>query len=668
MPWQTLARDSTDGLSITLNPVTGTPSFVAARIPVAAGHGTRTAEETATTATSFLARYASSFKIRSASDELDPLGVDVDQLGMQHARFRQVYQGIEVHGAQVKVHFSADGREVIAVSNGYVPDVQIPSAVPTISAAQALAAAKRTLPNGVVMRGPELVVYPYSGCACGTGQSYLAWRIDLSDHSIPAHNLYFVNAHTGTIEYFDRVCTLGAIAMPTTARLADVRATSIPPEITASPNRVVYDAQHGVDLPGKQVASEGSPPRDTDARNAYDFVGATFAYYATTHNRNSYDNAGASLRSTVHYGTSYFNAFWTSQSQQMVYGDGFTQKDVTGHELTHAVTERTAGLEYMFESGALNEAISDIFGAMVDRDNWLIGEGLPRNFLRGKSALRDLSNPANPNVLSPQPAHVNDWVQTCSDNQGVHTNSGIINKAYYNIATALSKEQAEKIFYRLLTVYLNPQSSFEDARAGALQAASDLYGTSSPAYVAVRNGFSAVGLDGNWNPPANDCTCSANAVLQDPGEFGDRLQAMDLAVSLYRFRDSVLGAAPIGTRYRHLYEAHTGRIARLLAAHPATLRDAARVLRALAPALGRLADGAAPHDVITAEVYAQTSAFLDQLVAHDEATGDGSLARTIRMERARLDWTKVVGMTYGQAWEYVQTAQGQRTIFLPSVH
>jgi Zn-dependent metalloprotease len=168
---------------------------------------------------------------------------------------------------------------------------------------------------------------------------------------------------------------------------------------------------------------------------------------------------------------------------------------VTAHELTHAVTERTANLEYRWQSGALNESFSDIFGAMVDRDDWLMGEDLPIG------AIRDLDNPG----AFGQPGNASGWVQTCGDNEGVHTNSGIPSKAFVNVASSIGKGDAERIFYRALTVYLQPQSTLEDARAAALQAAEDLFGVGSTQLQAVNTGFGAVGLNGSFQPPVNNC-------------------------------------------------------------------------------------------------------------------------------------------------------------------
>ena len=158
-------------------------------------------------------------------------------------------------------------------------------------------------------------------------------------------------------------------------------------QLTDAKNRTIYNLAHGTTLPGTLVRSEGDAATgDTDTDVAYDYSGATYDYYWTNHGRDSFDNAGATLISSVHYGTNYQNAGWNGS--QMVYGDGFASADdVVAHELTHAVTERSANLLYYMQSGALNESFSDIFGETVDLTDglgndapevrWLMGEDLP---------------------------------------------------------------------------------------------------------------------------------------------------------------------------------------------------------------------------------------------------------------------------------------------------
>jgi hypothetical protein len=189
--------------------------------------------------------------------------------------------------------------------------------------------------------------------------------------------------------------------------------------------------------------------------------------------RDSYDDAAARVDLTVHYGRDYVNAFW--DGSHLVFGDGdgrlferFTKPvDVLAHEFAHAVTEHTAGLTYQGQSGALNESVSDVFAACltqrlrdqnVDAADWLIGADL---FLEGVQAraLRDMRNPGtaydDPRLgRDPQPAHMDDYVETTDDNGGVHINSGIPNRAFVLAATAIggrSWEGAGRIWYDALT-------------------------------------------------------------------------------------------------------------------------------------------------------------------------------------------------------------------------
>jgi Zn-dependent metalloprotease len=237
--------------------------------------------------------------------------------------------------------------------------------------------------------------------------------------------------------------------------------------------RSIYSAKNTTNLPGTLLRSEGQAKTgDVAADEAYDYLGATYAYYWDRLHRNSIDDAGLPLHGTVHYGKKYDNAFWNSA--QMVFGDGdgklfnrFTiSLDVVGHELTHGVTENEAGLVYFNQAGALNESVSDVFGSLVKQyalkqsakqADWLIGAGLLAASVKGK-ALRSMSNPGtayDDPVLGkdPQPAHMKDYVHTAQDNGGVHINSGIPNRAFYLAATAIGGnawDRAGHIWYDTL--------------------------------------------------------------------------------------------------------------------------------------------------------------------------------------------------------------------------
>jgi hypothetical protein len=242
--------------------------------------------------------------------------------------------------------------------------------------------------------------------------------------------------------------------------------------------RAVYDAQHQSKLPGRLVRGEGKPPTADDPVNrAYDGLGATWQLYWSAFQRNSLDAKGLELVASVHYEEQYDNAFW--DGQQMVFGDGdgtyfndFTSSvDVIGHELAHGVTQYTAGLTYVTQSGALNESVSDCFGSMVKQQvlgqdaadaDWLIGEGLFTAKVQGV-ALRSMKAPGtayDDPVLGrdPQPVDMDGYVKLPADaqhdNGGVHTNSGIPNRAFYLAAANIggrSWDGAGLVWYDVLT-------------------------------------------------------------------------------------------------------------------------------------------------------------------------------------------------------------------------
>ncbi|QKJ88213.1 Peptidase M4 family protein [Paramixta manurensis] len=246
--------------------------------------------------------------------------------------------------------------------------------------------------------------------------------------------------------------------------------------------REIYDTQNTETLPGTLVRKEGQPGNnDVAADEAWEYLGVTWDFYSQAYQRNSLDNQGLTLKGTVHYGQDYQNAFWNGQ--QMVFGDGdgeifnrFTIAiDVVGHELTHGVTETEAGLIYFEQAGALNESISDVFGSLVkqfhlkqsaDQADWIIGEGLLAEGINGRG-LRSMAEPGtaydDPKLgKDPQPAHMDDYVNTREDNGGVHLNSGIPNRAFYLTAKALGGyawELAGQAWYDTLCDKALPQDA-----------------------------------------------------------------------------------------------------------------------------------------------------------------------------------------------------------------
>ena len=455
--------------------------------------------------------------------DLTLLDVQTDELGATHYNFVQSVQGIPVDGAKFKVHTDKNGI-VTAVNGDVFPEASsyFKGALKAqLSKADALDKAwksinltkKDTLTNAEVdptgkkvedtAEKAELVVYKKAN------DFYLAYKTNLQFiQPYGANWVVYVDAVNGNILNSYNAVADGATTGSGYGVLGDYKTfntyfsnntyylydvtkpmTGVIETRTAQ-NRTLLPGNYSVDPDNKfNAVSQGA---DVDANY---YAGKVYDYYKNTFNRNSFDNNGATIRSSVHYSRNYNNAFWNGQ--QMVYGDGDGVQfrplsgalDVVAHELTHAVTERTAGLEYQYQSGALNESISDTFGVFLDKGDYLMGEDVYTPQKSG-DALRSMSNP----TLYGQPDNMSNYVNTTSDNGGVHTNSGIPNKAAYLTINSLGTAVAEKIYYRALTVYLVPQSDFSDARAALLAAAADLYGSGSTQYNAVASAWSSVGV------------------------------------------------------------------------------------------------------------------------------------------------------------------------------
>ncbi|MCJ1689116.1 M4 family metallopeptidase [Rathayibacter sp. VKM Ac-2927] len=289
-------------------------------------------------------------------------------------------------------------------------------------------------------------------------------------------------------------------------------------ERVAALQRTISDAQTTETLPGTVVRTEGAPATgDAAADEAYDGLGAMSEFLQQAFGRDSIDDAWLPLDATVHFGEDYDNAFW--DGSRMVFGDGDGQvfrrftvsQSVIGHELAHGITEYTANLVYRGQSGALNESISDVFGAMLEQfgagqsaedASWLIGEGLFTDEVQG-TALRSMIAPGtayDDDVLGkdPQPGSMADYVDTEDDNGGVHINSGIPNRAFAVAAIELggpSWERAGQVWYDVLTGgVLTATADFEGFAALTVAAAAERFGGGSEVEAAVRTGWTTVGV------------------------------------------------------------------------------------------------------------------------------------------------------------------------------
>lgn len=396
--------------------------------------------------------------------------VSTDIAGNTHVVLEQRFNGVPVEGARLTVHFGTDG-EPIAVTGRAVPQLSLSTTatlVPADAAAIAKAQVGATVNGAQALRtdGVELVIYDPQAVNDARGTDILAYKVTVVGEGV--REFVYVDATDG-----------GVAGMET--------------GIHHSRDRLTYDMNHGTNYGAATLERmETTPPvGDTDVDNAHDFAGDTYDFFFNAYARDSIDDNGLTLKSYTHYSVNYQNAFW--DGQRMTYGDGFPVDDVTGHEITHGVTERTAGLIYRNQSGALNESFSDIFGEAIDLVNgsgddspavrWLLGEEIP-----GIGAIRDMQDP----TAFGDPDRIGSPLYYCGsgDNGGVHTNSGVPNKNYALLVdggsfngrdiTAIGLTKASAIHYTSLVNILGPNSTMRDHLVGLWLSCRMLEGTDLP--------------------------------------------------------------------------------------------------------------------------------------------------------------------------------------------
>jgi Zn-dependent metalloprotease len=484
------------------------------------------------------------------TDEFKVKKVEIDDLQMAHTRFQQTVNDIPVWEGEAIVHLNADGelkdvtdnlKEAVAVNTQ--PNFSAPEA---FNIARSVAGISNSVSPRRLTDNPKIDLWIYRGAT----RDHLTYRVEMpildgtENTSIP---VVFVDAQTGekVFEYNDLHTGSGNSLYSGTATIE-----------TSSAGSTYYMEDLGRRMGTFNMNSTGNTMFGTGGKmsrftgtddiwsasleragvDAHLGAAKTFDYYLNVHGRNGIDGSGGPrtttaganssitlITSRVHFGKRYNNAFWNNN--QMTYGDGdgsnfspLVTLDIAGHEMTHGVTQYSANLSYSNESGALNESMSDVFGALVELyadggvvsgNTWKIGEDAYTPSISG-DALRYMDNPhlaGNGGYTSnDDPDHYSERYTGTGDSGGVHINSGIGNHAFYLAAaggthhlsgvtvTGIGPSDAGKIWYRALTVYMTSGTNFAGARTAMLNSAADLFGTSSQQYQTVRTAWCAVGV------------------------------------------------------------------------------------------------------------------------------------------------------------------------------
>lgn len=541
-------------LKVSFSTKNGTPHFITGS-KVLHAKKLEKASNVAKTAAAydFLEKNKALLFLKNPQEEFSVRKMETNELGKTFIRLDQLHKGIPVWLSDVVIHLNDEG---VATFNGrYHPTPKLENVTPDLAGDQAIAIVAAHLGQTHTIREftalessllqhnerrATLVIFPNeSGTQCS-----LVWHVTFFPNIVDRWE-YFVDAHTGEIhQFYNHTCTAG----PETATATDLKGidrTIHTYELGGTyymldTQRPMYNGATS-DLPDDPVggivtlnlnnqpveATSSSLSHNTSATNNWSNPTAVSAhynarlcydYFRVTHSRNSLNGSGSSIYSIINIadgdGGPLENAFWNGYF--MGYGNGGTAfsplaeaDDVAAHEMSHAVTQNTANLAYQFQSGALNESFSDIFGAMVDRDDWKMGEDVVNPAIFPSGALRDLSNPNNGGSFGDpywQPATMSEYrnLSFNVDNGGVHINSGIPNYAYYLYATDIGKDKAERVYYTALTEYLTQSSQFLDCRLAVIQSAEDLFGEGSAEAAAACMAFNMVGiLDGS-----SDCTGS----------------------------------------------------------------------------------------------------------------------------------------------------------------
>ncbi|MEZ0484947.1 M4 family metallopeptidase [Fibrella aquatica] len=526
-------------LKIVRDPSTGLPVYIenqSAGRQLSSGRLRRSAQATTFL---FLSQVRSVLTLTDTDQSFAIKQTTTDELGQTHHRLRQKHRGVPVYGAELTVH-QANG-EVMLMTGHYRVIPATLAVQPTLSLAQAGKAALQHVGRSapVQMFGQGLLkLEPISGELCvyagGVDEQAtprLAYDLTIRPNLLERWQ-FVIDAETGNVlRKFNNTCSIDGprdasardlngvsrsfktyqlgnsfVLMDATRAMYSATKSKLPDSPIGALWTIDAGNTYGDKLSVKQVTSTTNANWTPSAASAQYNGGLAYEYFLKTFKRNSINGSGGTVVSIINVndpetGKGMDNAYWNGE--YMFYGNGDVgfkplagSLDVAGHEMSHGVIQNSANLIYEGQAGAINESYADVFGVLIDRDDWTIGEEvvLARYFPSG--ALRSMANPnqGGKSDNGYQPKTMAQYVSTTEDNGGVHINSGIPNFAFYQVATTTGKDKAEQIYYRALTTYLTRSSKFLDLRLALIRAATDLHGAGSAEVTAVKTAFDNVGI------------------------------------------------------------------------------------------------------------------------------------------------------------------------------
>ncbi|MGX4689735.1 M4 family metallopeptidase [Streptomyces sp. JNUCC 63] len=471
-----------------------------------------------------------------AQEKLVVRDVVKDADGTVHTRYERTYAGLPVLGGDLVVHTSKAGKTQ-GVTRATKATIKVATLTPKIAAAkaekQALTLAKDAgsentapdqAPRKVVWAGDGTPVLAYETVVGGLQDDGTPNELHVITDAATGETLHeYQGVHTGTGKtLYSGSVTLGTALSGSTYQLYD----------TTRGGHKTYNLARGTsgtgtlftnttDVWGTGTASSSSTDQTAAADAAYG-AQITWDFYKNTFGRNGIKNNGVAAYSRVHYGNAYVNAFWQDSCFCMTYGDGagnvkpLTSLDVAGHEMSHGVTANTARLNYSGESGGLNEATSDIFGAGVefyannasDPGDYLIGEKI--NINGNGTPLRYMDKPSKDGAsadywsssLGSKDVHyssgpANHFFYLLAEGSGAKTINGVsYNSPTYNgsTVTGIGRAKALQIWYKALTTYMTSTTNYKGARTATLNAAAALYGSGSTEYNTVAAAWTAINV------------------------------------------------------------------------------------------------------------------------------------------------------------------------------